>query len=143
MAESFVYPVELENDAEGTVLVRFPDFPHGLTGGANRAEALAEAADCLGGMLAFHLKDGTQIPPPSQPLDRPTVAPPALIAAKAALHAVMGELGTTGAELGRLTGTHSAVVRRWLDPGHPTEIATLEAALAVLGRRLEVHVRAA
>ena len=41
------YPVRLETDDHGAVLVSFPDIPEALTEGATEQEALAEAQDCL------------------------------------------------------------------------------------------------
>jgi predicted RNase H-like HicB family nuclease len=41
------YPVRLTKDDNGTVLVRFLDFPEAHTFGATKAEALARAEDAL------------------------------------------------------------------------------------------------
>jgi len=43
----YVYPCILGPEDDGGFSVRFPDVPETLTGGANRAEALALAKDCL------------------------------------------------------------------------------------------------
>jgi antitoxin HicB len=41
------YPVSLEQDSNGTVLVSFPDIPEAHTYGADAGDALARAADAL------------------------------------------------------------------------------------------------
>ena len=45
--ERLSFPVELEPDEAGRLVVHFLDLPEALTDGADMAEALAEAADCL------------------------------------------------------------------------------------------------
>ena len=41
------WPVNLEQQPDGSVLVSFPDIPQALTEGATIADALSEAEDCL------------------------------------------------------------------------------------------------
>ena len=43
----YVSPCILQPEDDGKFLVRFPDMPEALTGGADRAEALAMAEDGL------------------------------------------------------------------------------------------------
>jgi len=43
----YAYPVTMTTDDEGRVLARCLDVPEALTDGANRHEALTEAADAL------------------------------------------------------------------------------------------------
>jgi predicted RNase H-like HicB family nuclease len=66
--------------------VRFPDLPDALTDGADPAEALAEAADCLSAALASRIIDGEDIPKAS-PLaaGQELISPDPTIALKAAL----------------------------------------------------------
>ena len=45
------WPVDLEPQPDGTVLVSFPDIPEALTEGDTEEEALAEARDCLAAAL--------------------------------------------------------------------------------------------
>ena len=47
MAQGLAYPVSLDTQDDGSVLVSFPDIPEALTEGATEQEALAEAEDCL------------------------------------------------------------------------------------------------
>jgi antitoxin HicB len=63
--ETLAWPAMLVPDEEGRHQVRFPDFPEALTDGADAAEALAEAADCLAEAVAARIADGEDLPAPS------------------------------------------------------------------------------
>lgn len=139
----FTYPVTLEAEPEGGYSVAFPNLPEALTHGRDRAEALTQAADCLEEALANRIVERLDIPRPSAAKGRPTVAPGAVIAAKAALATALAESGTTRNALARALGVQAVEVRRMLDPRHATKIGRLEEALAILGQRLVVTVEAA
>ena len=140
---TLAYPVTLETDSAGRVLVLFPDFPEAATDGADRAEALAEAPDCLQEAIAGRLARREPVPPPSPARGRPTVVPGAIIAAKAALHTALRDAALTNTALADRLGVAEGEVRRLLDPRHASKIARLEAALGALGQRLEIAVRPA
>jgi antitoxin HicB len=57
----YTYPARLEPQEDGSLLVQFLDLPEALTDGADRAEALAEAADCLSEALAGRIHRGEEI----------------------------------------------------------------------------------
>ena len=139
----FTYPVTLDAEADGVFSVSFPDLPEALTHGRDRAEALVQAADCLEEALANRIVERLAIPRPSAAKGRPTVAPGAVIAAKAALATALAESGTSRNALARALQVQSVEIRRMLDPRHTTKIGRLEEALAVLGQRLVVTVEAA
>ena len=138
------YPVRLETDDDGAVLVSFPDIPEALTEGATEAEALAEARDCLIAALGGYVDSRRAIPEPSpRRAGRPLVALPALAAAKVALYRAMRERGLTNAALARRLGTAEGTVRRLVDLDHRSHIGQVETALHALGQRLVVVTRAA
>jgi antitoxin HicB len=58
----YSYPARLEPDEEGRLVVHFPDLPEALTDGADAAEALAEASDCLSTALAARIVNGKTSP---------------------------------------------------------------------------------
>jgi antitoxin HicB len=62
----YSYPARLEPDEEGRLVVHFPDLPEALTDGADEAEALAEASDCLSTALAVRIVNNEDIPSPSR-----------------------------------------------------------------------------
>jgi antitoxin HicB len=143
MPTRFAYPVDLKPDRDGGFVVSFPDLPEALTSGNDRADALAEASDCLEEALASRIADKEPIPLPSPARGRPLVAPGAVIAAKAALHTALRESGLTNVAFAASFGCQENEVRRMLDPRHATKIGRLEEALARLGKRLIVTVEAA
>lgn len=143
MQTRFYYPVELTPEEDGGFIVSFTDLPEALTCGADRIEALAEAADCLEEALAGRITERMEIPHPSPARGRATVAPGATIAAKAALWSEMRAARMTNTALATSLGVLESEVRRMLDPRHATKIGRLEEALAVFGKRLVVSVEAA
>jgi len=139
----YLYPCEIEADEDGWQVVRFPDLPEALTGAPSRAEALAEAVDCLEEALAARILDRRPIPGPAAAKGRPTVAPGALMAAKAALFEAARDAGLGPSQLAVRLGVQETEARRMLDPRHATKIGRLEAALAALGKRIVVSVEPA
>jgi antitoxin HicB len=65
------------------------------------------------------------------------------MAANAALNLALREAGITRSELAARLGCDEKEVRRLLDPRHPSKLPRLEEALAQLGKRLVVEMRAA
>lgn|ERR1017187_1975434 len=60
------YPVLMEPDTNGTVLVSFPDFPEAHTFGDDEHEALARAADLLQDVLSDYIENRRDVPRPSR-----------------------------------------------------------------------------
>lgn len=139
----YLYPVDLETDETGRVVARVPDIAGCVTDGADRDEALHEAADALEESIAHAILNGEFLPAPSPVRGRPCVAPGAVIAAKAALSEAMRAAGANKSDMARKIGLAETEVRRMLDPRHATKMARLEMALAALGRRIVVTVEAA
>ncbi|GAB6040822.1 type II toxin-antitoxin system HicB family antitoxin [Endothiovibrio diazotrophicus] len=144
MTERFIYPATLTSDQEGHLTVAFRDLPEALTEGADHAEALEEARDCLEEAIAYRIVANEAIPEPSaRGRDEVAVSLPAQMAAKAALYLAAREAGISKVELANRLGCDEKEVRRMLDPRHPTKLPRIEAALAALGKRLVVQVQAA
>ncbi len=138
----FAYPVDLTPQDDGSVLVTFPDVRGAVTDGDTEAEALSEAADCLIAALGGYIELRRDIPAPSHPRrGQPVVTVPPLVAAKLALYRAMRGSGLTRVALGKRLGISEGAVRRLLDLDHRSHIGQVEAALAVLGKRLVVEVR--
>ena len=118
MAQStrLAYPVRLDRQDDGSVLVSFPDVPEALTEGATEREALGEAEDCLVAALGGYVQDRRDIPRPSPARGRPVVALPALVAAKIALYRTMRARGVGNTALAEQLGTvegRSGVCLTW------------------------------
>ena len=145
MAQSIrlVYPVRLDTQDRGAILVSFPDIPEALTEGTTERAALAEAEDCLIAALGGYINDRRDIPRPSPGRGRPLVTLPALTAAKIALYRAMRARGLSNTTLAKQLGTAEGTVRRLLDLDHRSHIGQVEAALQALGQRLVVVTQAA
>ena len=135
------FPVRLESDEEGRLVVHFPDLPEALTDGADEAEALAEAADCLSEALAGRINRGEHIPSPSR-LRRGQhwVTPEPTIALKAALYSALRSRGMSVADLAHCLGFDERKAARLIDPRVASRLTSLEAALSALGYAIAVEV---
>ena len=136
------YPVQLDEE-EGGYVVTLPDIPYGATQGDDVAEALAQAEDFLEeailGMMAYN----EDVPFPSPANGRPTVALPALTAAKLEAYRAMRAAGLNKKQLAERLGWQPSQVTRLFDGRHASRLDQIEAALRVLGRRLVVSSEAA
>lgn len=130
------YPVKFDCDATGCAVL-FPDIPEAMTGGDTREEALAMAQDALVTAFDFYFEDRREVPPPSSEGEE-FIEVPASVAAKVLLLNAIVQRGITNAELARMIGTRPQEVTRILDLHHSTKIDTIQKALSVLGKRLEL-----
>jgi antitoxin HicB len=144
MPMRYIYPITIERDEAGFFLATFKDVPEAGTDAVTRDEAVAGAHDVLIAVLAGYVDGRRDIPPPSQPADdQPVVYLPPLVSAKLALYQAMPEAGTNNTQLADRLGISETAVRRLLDLDHRSHIGQVENALAVLGKRIIVDVRAA
>ena len=143
MTQRLAFPVDLETQDDGSVLVSFPDVPEALTEGPSEAEALVAAKDCLIAALGGYVQTRLAIPAPSPVRGRALVALPALVAAKVALYSVMRLQGVGNTTLALRLGVAEGAVRRLVDLDHRSHIGQVEAALHALGQRLVVATQAA
>jgi antitoxin HicB len=138
---AFAYPATFRPDADGRRVVGFPDFPRAHTDGKNLHEAMEEAMDCLGSVIAARIVNRLDVPVPSRVKRGQRLVPvPLWIAGKLGLYLAVRELGVSNSELARRLGVRETVVRRMLDPDHETKAEKLQAALEVLGKHIVVAV---
>ena len=135
----FAWPADIE-EAEDGISVSFPDIPGAITFGSTRAEALERASDALASLISAMIENGEPVPTASEAAGRPLVSLAPLDAAKIALHMAMVEHGVSNVELGRKLGLTEKAVRRLVDPLHQSKIEKVDAALRILGKRLEIAV---
>jgi len=130
---AYSYPATLEPDADGRIVVHFPALPEALTDGADEAEALREAADCLSEALASRIVDGEEIPAP-EPLvsGQYLVSPSPTIALKAALYQALRRRDMTVADLAARLDMDWHQAARLIDPRRPSKLTRLSAALRAL-----------
>ena len=132
------YPCVFDKDAEsGEFVASFPDIPEALTSGGTVADALGMAEDALSVAMTFYLEEDKDIPLPSRrKAGQYLVSPSALMSLKVALREALKESGKRPADLARMMHLDFKGVSRVLDPNHATKLATLEAALGALGKRV-------
>ena len=135
------FSVRLESDEEGRLVVHFPDLPEALTDGADKVEALAEAADCSSEALAGRINRGEDIPPPSR-LRRGQrwVAPDPAMALKASLYSALLAREMSVADLAHRLGIDDRKAARLVDPRASGRLSSLESALSSLGYSIAIEV---
>ncbi len=135
------YPAKFTHAKEGGFVVAFRDIPEAITQGDSLEEATAMAEDVLVSAMDFYFEDHRAVPPPSPPKrgERLIELPPS-VAAKVLLLNELVRSGLSNIELARRMGTRPQEVQRIVDLNHATKIDTIAAALAALGKRLDVRV---
>ena len=140
----YAYPCQLTPDEDGGLVATFPDVPEAITGGADRAEALAMVEDALATALAGYVHEKWDIPTPSGPVDGQVSVPvPTVVAAKLALYSAMRVQRVTKVELADRLGVSEAAVRKLANPDHRSHMSQVQRALRAVGRSLKVEVTAA
>ncbi|MEX0696608.1 MAG: type II toxin-antitoxin system HicB family antitoxin [Dongiaceae bacterium] len=135
------YPVKLERAEDRTVLVTFPDVPEAITYGEDEADALGRAADALESALSVYIADRRDPPRASPARGRPVVGPSLRGCMKLELYRAIRAGGVPRVKLARRLGIRLSHLDRLLDPRHASRIDEIEAALAALGKRLDVALR--
>jgi antitoxin HicB len=137
------YPALFEPAEEGGFVVTFPDFDWGITQGDTEEEALKMAADAIRTMIQEHMRNGEEIPRPGKPRRRKrrTIRLTALESAKVALYSAFRSSGIKKVELARRLGIPKTTVDRLFDLDNHSRLDQIEAAFAVLGKRLAVEVQ--
>ena len=140
----YAYPCQLTSDEDGGLVATFPDVPEAITGGGNRAEALAMAEDALATALAGYVHEKWDIPTPSEAADGLMSVPvPTVVAAKLALYTAMRAQRITKVELADRLGVSESAVRKLTNPDHRSHMTQVQRALRAVGRSLKVEVTAA
>ena len=138
----FNYPAKFENGKKGPgFIITFRDIQEAITQAETIEDGFMEAADCLEEAIAGRIDDGLDIPRPSKSLrSEHLISVPAHTAIKAALYLAMLEKEMNKSELARRLNVDVREVRRMLDPHHGTKLPTMEQALEVLGKHIELHI---
>lgn len=136
------YPITLEPDDNGTLLVTCPLLPIVVTFGEDEADARRHAVDAIETALASMIADGEAIPRPPAGATG-AVRLPALTALKVELYWALHAAGITRAELQRRLNWKRESVDRLFRLDHGSKLEQIEAAFAALGREVSVDVREA
>jgi antitoxin HicB len=136
-----IYPARFQQEPEGGYTITFRDVPEGISHGETIKHALRMAEDALVTALSFYADHAEPFPAPSAPRSGEySIKVPALIQAKLALIARIAETRVSNVALAEQLGIDEKAVRRLLNLNHESKISKIEAALAALGKRLEVTV---
>jgi antitoxin HicB len=140
------YPALFELDRKaGGFVVTFPDFSFGATQGETPEEAMLMAADLLKILIADRIEKNEELPKPRvrRGSRYRVVSLPALQAAKASLYQAWWASGLGKSELARRLGIPKSNVDRLFDLDHHSRLSRLEAAFAVLNKKMVIEVRSA
>ena len=133
------YPVTLERDDNGTILVGFPDVPEAHTFGTTEEDALTHATDALLTALEAYITDKRPLPTPSSQGQWWVEIPP-LDAAKLALYQAMREQRITKYRLSKQLGWHTPQVDRVLALRYRSRFDQIQQALGVVGLQAVINV---
>jgi antitoxin HicB len=138
------YQAEFKPEGD-VIVVTFPDVGYGATQGATEAEALEMAGDFLAMAIGDLIKQGKELPQATTRRGRKYrwIKLPALAGVKMELYRELKSSGVRKAELARRLGISRGNMDRLFDLHHSTRLELLEAAFAVLGRRLSIGVEKA
>ena len=137
----FFYPVILEHtDDTYEYIVEFIDVPGVFSVGDTKEDALLNAADALETAFFYLMQERKPIPTASPLNGSKGVVLPVLVAGKVALHNAMIASGTRKADLARKLNIAPSLVDRLLSLKHKSRIEQIEAALALLDKRLLIDV---
>ena len=132
------YPVVLEPDDNGTVMVTFPDFPEAQTFGDDDADALGHASDALATIVDGYIRARRPLPAPSAGQQFAELSP--LMSTKVELYNAMQTLGVSKSDLGRRLNWHAPQVDRLLNLTHSSQVDQLDAAAKALGGTLSMGI---
>lgn len=136
----FTYPIDMEQDSNGTLLVTSPDFPEVTTFGDDREDAVLRALDAIEEAVAARIAARADIPVASAANGRPTVELPLQAMLKVMLHQAMLVEGVRKAELARRLDVHAPQVDRLLDIRHASRLDQMDKAFRAVGKKLDFCV---
>lgn len=137
----YAYPGRIVSAEEGGWLIRFRDFPEGISQAEDYEDVIDVAEGCLQACVEGRLEDGLRIPEPS-PLKagEVLVTVPIETATKAALLKTVAASGTSRVALAKAVDLDEKEIRRMLDPRHSSKLPRIERVLRALGKQLQISV---
>lgn len=135
------YDIKLEKDTNNTWLATAPDLPEVAAVGDDSQAALLEVVDAIETAIQGRISDRIEVTfTRRHRKGHDEITLPAQVTIKAVLHNEMLAQNVRKADLARRLHQHMPQVDRLLSVRHNTKLDSLEAALAELGKRLEVAV---
>ena len=145
---NYIYPARIEPD-DGGFAITFYNFPEANSGGKSKRKAIKNASEALELVVLTYSKQGRPLPTPTaiNKLKEPSyvisIPLPAITSAKIALIEAFNESNLTKVAFAKQLGKGESEIRRMLDPYHKTKLASIEAGLFALGKKLVISVEAA
>ena len=134
------YPVELRPDDNGTIMVKFRDFPGG-TFGNDKADALVHAREFLVDAIEIYMARREPIPTPSK-RGKERIGVPPSVALKVSLYQAMLDRNVSKSRLADLMGQPKQQIDRLFKLRYRSRIDQIDAAFAALGFELQqLHFR--
>lgn len=135
------YPINVEPDTNGSLLIQFIDLPNVNSDAEDRAQIQAEALDALETALQGYFERRLEVPLPSpaEP-EQLVVTLPALSEAKILLWNEMFAQQLKKADLARRLNVHNPQIDRLFDLSHASKLDFVEQAAKALGKRLTVSI---
>jgi len=135
----FAYHYTMTPDDNNTLLIEFPDVPEAAAVADTESDAAEQASEGLEAALQIYV-DTRRPLPAVEFTNGPAATLKASIVIKLFISDEMVKQGMRKADMARAMNLHTPQIDRMLSLGHSTKIDTLEAALAVMGRRLAVSL---
>ena len=137
------YAALFEPAEEGGFVITIPDFGWGFSQGETEAEGREMATDLLQTLVQEHIRRRETLPRPTRRRGSKyrSIRLSALQGAKAELYLAFLASGMRKAELARRLGIPKTTVDRLFDLDNHTRLDQIEAAFAVLGKRIAFEVR--
>jgi antitoxin HicB len=126
---TLIYPIKLEPDDNGTLLVTCPALREVTTFGEDEAEAIEHA----------RMADGREVPEPKGK-SRVLIVLPMQTSLKIELYRLLRRENVTRAELMRRLNWKRESVDRLFRLNHATRLEQFDAAFRALGHRVEISV---
>ena len=142
MMRDYRYLAEFVDDPDGGVIVTFPDVPEAVTSGADRAVAEKAASEALGLALRGYLALGRTLPVAAS-TGAGMISPHADDVLKIALVEAARSPEVDIERFRASSGMKDWEVAALFDPDAPSDVASMENALALLGRKFHISVEAA
>lgn len=143
MMKTFRYGAVFEPGDRRGIVVTFPDVPEAITQGDDLTDARAQAEEALGLALLSYPARGLTLPKARKTRGVTMISVAPDVAAKLALIEAFAAAKITKSQFAERLHKDEKEIRRLLDPKHATKLASLTAALLMLGKRLVVGVEEA
>ena len=137
---SLAYPIKLEPDDNGTLLVTCPALPEVTTFGEDQADAIEHALDAIEEAIAARMADGREVQEPKGK-SRVLVILPMQTSLKVELYGLLTRENVTRAELMRRLNWNRESVDRLFRLNDATRLEQFDAAFRALGHQVEISVQ--